>query len=53
MNRSIRKSISVNEIDYLLQLNGVTSDKRARLIPALFEDPRSERIFLLKEEIKT
>lgn len=53
MNRSIRKSIGVNEIDYLLKLNEVPEDKCARLKPALFEDPRSDRVFLLKEEIKT
>ena len=53
MNRSIRKSISVNEIEYLLKLNDVPEDKCARLKPSLFENPRSERVFLLKEEIKT
>ncbi|MBU4304389.1 MAG: SIR2 family protein [Candidatus Omnitrophica bacterium] len=53
MDRSIRKSIYVNELNYVMQLSKITDDKRSRIIPELFENPQAEKIYLLKEEIRT
>lgn len=53
MDRSIRKAIYVNELNYVIQLSKITEDKRSRLIPELFENPQAEKAYLLKDEIRT
>ena len=53
MDRSIRKSISVNELNFIFMENSLKEDKRSRLIPELFENPQSENFYLLKENIRT
>src|SRR3989338_3594616 len=53
MDRSIRKTIYVNELNYVIQLSKITEDKRPRLIPELFENPQAEKTYLLKDEIRT
>ena len=53
MNRSIKKSISVNELNYILSLRKIADRQRSDLIPKLFEDPKSEQMFLLKDNIRT
>lgn len=53
MERSIRKSIYVNELNYVMQLSKITDDKRSRIIPELFENPQAEKTYLLRGEIRT
>ena len=53
MEKSIKKSISINEFFYVLNANNVLEDDRAEIIPALFENPSDKRRFLLKESITT
>lgn len=53
MDRSIKKSISVNELNYIFYLSKVSDEQRSRLIPELFENPQAEKTYLLKEEILT
>jgi hypothetical protein len=53
MDRSIRKSIYVNELNYVMQLSKIADDKRSRIIPELFENPQADKTYLLKEEIRT
>ncbi len=53
MDRSIRKSIYVNELNYAIQLSNITEDKRSQLIPEIFENPRAEKTYLLKDDIRT
>ena len=53
MYRSIKKSISVNELNYIFQLNNIQEEKRSYLIPELFDNPKAEKIYLLKEDIRT
>ena len=53
MDSSIRKSIYVNELNYIIQLSKIFEDKRAQLIPELFENPRTNTIYLLKDDIRT
>jgi hypothetical protein len=53
MNRSIKKSISVNELNYIFEKNNVNENERSRLIPALFENPQNEITYLLKKDILT
>lgn len=53
MERSIRKSIYVNELNYVMQLSKLTDDKRSRIIPELFENPQADKTYLLREEIRT
>ncbi|GEM_PF-1822982 len=53
MDRSIRKSIYVNELEYIFQLNSTSADKRSRLILELFENPQARKMYLLKDDIRT
>jgi hypothetical protein len=53
MDRSIRKSIYVNELNYVMQLSKIADDKRSRIIPELFENPDAEKTYLLRDEIRT
>lgn len=53
MDRSIRKSIYANELNYIIQLSKVPEDKRSQLILELFENPRAEKTYLLKDNIRT
>lgn len=53
MDRSIKKSITINEFSYILNLNKVTESERSRLVPVLFENPTAKKVFLLKENLKT
>jgi hypothetical protein len=53
MHRSIRKSIFINELNYIIQLNKIADDKRSELILDLFEDPQTETAYLLKDNIRT
>ena len=52
MDRSIRKSIYVNELNYIIQLSKIPEDKRSQLIPELFENPRAVKTYLLKDDIR-
>lgn len=53
MDRSIRKSIYANELNYIIQLSKIPEDKRSQLILELFENPRAEKTYLLKDNIRT
>lgn len=53
MDRSFNKSIAVNELNYIFQSSSIEESERSRLIPELFEDPKAERIYLLKDNIRT
>ena len=53
MDKSIRKSIYVNELSYILDSNGITEAERSKLIPDIFENPQDNLKYLLKEEIQT
>ena len=53
MDRSIKKSISANELKYIFGPSKISEDKQAKLIPALFENPDSDGTYLLKEDIRT
>lgn len=53
MDRSIRKSIAVNELNYILQSNNIQEAERSRLILDLFDTPETENFYLLKENIRT
>ncbi len=53
MDRSIKKSISINEFTYILNLNKVSDAERSSLIPILFENPSARKTFLLRENIRT
>jgi hypothetical protein len=53
MIRSILKSMSVNEFNWILSENKVQDNVRAELIVGLFENPQTEKIYLLKPQIRT
>ncbi|MCX5804248.1 MAG: hypothetical protein NTU69_12105 [Proteobacteria bacterium] len=53
MDRSIKKSIAVNELYYIFQLSNLQNDKRSNVVLELFENPRADTTYLLKEGIRT
>lgn len=53
MDKSIRKSITINEINYIFQVHGISEDKQAKLIPLLFENPETQQVYLLKPNLLT
>lgn len=53
MDRSIKKTISVNELKYIFQKNEVKKEDRARLIPELFDNLNAAKTYLLKKNIRT
>jgi hypothetical protein len=53
MDRNIRKSIFVNELEYIFFQTEISPDKRSQLMIELFEEPQARNIYLLKENIRT
>lgn len=53
MDRSIKKSISVGDFQYRLQAVNVAEEQKAKLLPALFENPKMDQSFILKDGIYT
>lgn len=53
MKHSIKKSISVNELEHIFQINDTSESDRANIKIRLFESTDSKNEFLLKSNIRT